>query len=167
MTRTKRLTLGGMFAALIAILTYFPHISVATGGYIHLGDSLIYTASIIYGGVFGAATAGIGSAITDLLLAPQYAVPTLIIKGLMGFAVGKISNNKEYVSVRNIIAMIIGGFIMMVGYGIYDAFTISTGQSWYANFLFSISLTSIQYVSGVAVGILILLALKKANFIKR
>ena len=167
MTKVKKLTLAGMFAAMIALLTYFPHIPTATGGYIHLGDSLIYTAAILYGGIFGGITAGIGSALADLMVAPIYAIPTLIIKGIMGYTVGKMSNNRDYISGRNIAAMLVGGLIMMVGYGAYDVFMAATGESWSAILLYSMAMNFIQYVFGILLGILILLALKKTNIVKR
>ena len=81
MKNSKKLTLAGMFAALTALLTYFPQIPVATGGYIHLGDSLIYTAAIVYGGLFGAVTAGVGSAIADFHQDMRYMQYQLLIKG--------------------------------------------------------------------------------------
>lgn len=168
MTNVRKLSLAGMFAALIALLTYFPHIPTATGGYIHLGDSLIYTAAILYGGIFGGATAGIGSCIADLLSGyPQYAIATLIIKGIMGFTVGKMSENNKGVTGRNVFSMIVGGLIMVIGYGLFDMLIGSTDKSWYAILIYSVSMNLIQYVAGIVLGILILMALKKANIIKK
>lgn len=169
MKNSKKLTLAGMFTALTALLTYFPQIPVATGGYIHLGDSLIYTAAIVYGGLFGAVTAGVGSAIADLLSGYAiYAIPTLIIKGIMGFTVGKLSDNSGKATIRNIIAMVIGGLIMIVGYGAYDMFlATSNGENAFAVLTYSIFMNLIQYFFGVLLGIFILFAINKAKIIKK
>ena len=56
--KVKKLTLGGVLAALVFILTYFPKVPVpVTGGYIHLGDGAIFLASMLLGPLSIAAAA--------------------------------------------------------------------------------------------------------------
>lgn len=79
----RQLTTAGMISALIFVLTMFKFDNVA-GGYIHLGDSLVFFAALIVGPVYGFLAAGIGSMLADLLLGyPQYALITFFIKGIM------------------------------------------------------------------------------------
>ncbi len=113
-----------LFAALTCILTFFVPITIpATNGYINLGDIGVMITGSLFGPIIGGIAGGFGSALTDLFLAPQYALPTLIIKGLEGFIVGLIANPRKYnqkFNYRDIIAIIIGGSIMVLGYFIVE-----------------------------------------------
>ena len=84
------LTETALFTALVTLSTMFIHITIpATGGYVHLGDSLVLLSGFLLGPVYGGLAAGLGSALSDLLLgAAHFALPTFVIKGVMGFFVG-------------------------------------------------------------------------------
>ena len=86
--KIKRLTLGGVMAALVFVMTYFPKVPVpVTGGYIHLGDGAIFLAGMLLGPL-AVASAAIGSALSDLVGGyVPYVLPTLVIKGLMALLV--------------------------------------------------------------------------------
>ena len=43
--RTLRIVIAAMFSAMIAVMTAFVQIKTPTGGYVHLGDSMIYLAA--------------------------------------------------------------------------------------------------------------------------
>ena len=43
--RTLRIVIAAMFAAMVAVMTAFVQIKTPTGGYVHLGDSMIYLAA--------------------------------------------------------------------------------------------------------------------------
>jgi predicted membrane protein len=88
-----KLTLCAVMAALLFVLTFLIRIPIlASGGYIHIGDTIIYLCGYILGGYLGAAIAGIGSALADLAAgAVIYILPTFVIKALMGFMVGLIA----------------------------------------------------------------------------
>ena len=62
---TKFLTLAAVLAALTTVATLIqiprPH------GYINLGDTIVNCAGWILGGTYGAAAAGIGSALADIV----------------------------------------------------------------------------------------------------
>ena len=115
-----------IFAALICVLTMNFGFTIqipATQGYINIGDIGVMIAGILFGPVIGSISGGVGSAIADLILAPQYAIATLIIKGLEGFVVGLISNpKKNYLkfNIRDVIAVVCGGLIMVFGYLIFE-----------------------------------------------
>ena len=40
--RTLRIVIASMFSAMIAVMTAFIQIKTPTGGYVHLGDAMIY-----------------------------------------------------------------------------------------------------------------------------
>ena len=118
------LSMIAIFAAITSILTFIVPITIpATNGYINLGDIGVMITGSLFGPIVGGIAGGIGSAFTDLFLAPVYALPTLIIKGLEGFFIGLIANprkNYHRFNYRDIIAIIIGGLIMVFGYFIVE-----------------------------------------------
>ncbi|NLB91052.1 MAG: ECF transporter S component, partial [Clostridiales bacterium] len=65
--KIKKLTLGGALSALVLLFTYIFKIPVpATGGYVHLGDGIIFLAAALLG-PYAAFIGGIGSALADLM----------------------------------------------------------------------------------------------------
>ena len=124
--------LTAIFAALIYVVTAFIAIPVpATGGYINLGDMLVMFTALLFGPIVGGLAGGLGSMLADIL-SPYYiyAPGTLIIKGIEGFIIGLISNPRKNVSrlsYLDIIAVLIGGFIIPIGYFIYEAFILNLG----------------------------------------
>ncbi|MFX1499590.1 MAG: ECF transporter S component [Promethearchaeota archaeon] len=114
------ISITSIFAALICVLTIIIRIPVpTTTGYINIGDFGVMLSGLYFGPIIGGLAGGIGSAIADIIGYPQFAIPTLIIKGLEGFLVGLISNPKKKVlkiDYRDVIAVITGGLIMVAGY---------------------------------------------------
>ena len=163
----RDLTLIGLLTALVAVATMIIKVPIpATQGYIHLGDSMIFLAAILFGKRHGAAAAGIGSAIADLLLGyTAYALPTLIIKGLMGYMVGVIADQQKesLFNIRNIIAMLVGAIWMASGY-------LVTATIMYGDFAAALATgfpsDLFQGFGGAALFIPLGLALKKSSFYK-
>jgi uncharacterized membrane protein len=115
---TRVLVTSALFAALITVGTLLPKIPGPTG-YYHLGDGFIYTAAIVLGPVPAAIAAALGSTLADYLGgAAQWAPWTLVIKGIVGFAVGTVAFGKPS---RRIPAMALGAAITVVGYAIATA----------------------------------------------
>lgn len=80
-SRSFRIIVTSMFAALVCVSTIFLQIASPAGGYLNLGDALVLMSAYLLGPVFGTAAAGIGSALADLLTGYAYYAPgTLIIK---------------------------------------------------------------------------------------
>ena len=77
----RTLTMAAIFAALITALTTFSFPIPGGYGYIHAGDSMIYTCAWALGGPVAGFAAAIGSALADILLGwAQYAPATAVIK---------------------------------------------------------------------------------------
>lgn len=105
-----------MLTALACILTMFPQIPTPTGGYVHFGDSIIYVSAAFLGPVCGAVIGSIGHSLADLLSGHMiFAVATFFIKGIMGYAIGKILYG-NFSKVRFIIAGIVSLAIVTFGY---------------------------------------------------
>lgn len=105
------------------ILITIPMVSLS-GGYINFGDTIIFVASAILGPIGGLVSGALGSMIADLVVAPAYALITLIVKGLEGFIAGliiqfikKLSAQKKWSDyVAFIVGFIVGGLEMVLGY---------------------------------------------------
>ncbi|MBM7624098.1 ECF transporter S component [Sporohalobacter salinus] len=167
MNKTKELSLNGISIALIAVATMVIKVPVpATEGYIHLGDSMIYIVSILFGWKTGLIAGGLGSALADLFSGyAHWAFPTLIIKGLEGLIIGKIAyktTQNTSLRIKDIIAALTGGGWMVLGY--YLAGVILTHS--FAVPLSSIPWNIIQAVGGAIIAFPIIFAIIKSNILK-
>jgi uncharacterized membrane protein len=121
-TKTQKLATSALFAAAVLVVTMFVRVPVpgTEGGYVNLGDAVIFAAAFLLGGPLAAAAAGVGSALADLLAgAAIYAPGTLVIKALMALAAGAILRRGGLV--RYIAAAVAGGAVMVAGYALYEA----------------------------------------------
>ena len=120
-----KMAMAAVFAALVCVATLTLVISIpATSGYFNLGETVIYTAALLFGPLVGGIAGGAGAAIADILVAAQFAPGTLIVKGLEGAIVGflnkKIQKRTRNLSLSATISVIIGGLEMVTGYFIYE-----------------------------------------------
>lgn len=94
--KIRYLTYGALMIALVFVTTFSIKIPIPfTQGYIHAGDSMIFVAAILLGWKYGALAGGVGSALADVLGGfANWALPTLIIKAVMGGLVGWIAHDK-------------------------------------------------------------------------
>lgn len=110
------LTTTALFAALICITTaYIFHIPVGiNGGYVHVGDALIYLAAAVLPMPYAMAAGAIGGAFADILTAPVWALATFLIKMLIALP---FSNKKEkIITVRNVIGVFLAAALSFAGY---------------------------------------------------
>ena len=125
------LSMYGLFIALVCVMTMMVQIPVpVTNGYIHLGDSCILLVAIFFGKRAGFLAGGIGSMLADILSGyAHWAIPTLIIKSLMGLAAGYISqyysSKSKFISLNTVGACLVSIAIMISGY--FIASTIMKG----------------------------------------
>ncbi len=121
------IAISAMMASIVAVATYIIQIPVPqTGGYLNVGDAMVFTAALIFGPIVGGFAGGIGSAISDLAGAYAYFAPiTLVVKGLEGTLVGLVGSGKSWW--RDIVAVVIGGGVMVSGYFLAEAFLMGLG----------------------------------------
>lgn len=119
-TRLKYLTITGLMAAMITIMTaYICHIPTGVnGGYIHFGDSLIYIAAALLPPPYALTAAAIGGGLADLLTAPLWAPATIIIKMLI--TIPFTNKSAKIITPRNVAATVIAYFISGIGYFIAE-----------------------------------------------
>ncbi|HML47264.1 MAG TPA: ECF transporter S component [Clostridia bacterium] len=143
----QRLALGGLMAALVLLLTAALKLPVpATGGYIHLGDGMIFLAAWLLG-PYAALCAAVGSALADLLGGYFiYIAPTFLIKGAMGYLAGKTLRTAN-VPMR-VAILILAELIMVAGYFLFEGVT----MSWAAA-IAAVPANLIQGAGGVLFGL--------------
>lgn len=164
-----QIAMCGVMAALVAIGTSIIRIPInATGGYVHLGDSLVYISGVLFGPIFGGLAAAIGSFIADMLGYPLYAVPTFIIKGLDAFVVGAIymntgakSDNMRKKIVSYIIAFLAGGAVMVSGYCIFESYMYG-----FQTAVLAVIPNVMQAVIGGFLGLPLLIAIERTGMMK-
>ncbi|NDL67982.1 ECF transporter S component [Anaerotalea alkaliphila] len=116
----KTMTYTSIMMALVFVGTYVVKIPIPmTNGYIHPGDSMVFLSGLILGPVYGAAAAGIGSALADLVGGyPHWILPTLVIKALMaaivGYVVHRTSQTKAFLFLTAAASSI---WILFIGLG--------------------------------------------------
>ena len=129
---TLQISMIGIFTALNFAITFWLQIPIpATGGYINIGDVAVMFTALLFGPIIGGIAGGLGPMLADIFTPYViYAPATLVIKGIEGFLIGFISNPKDCegrVSYRDIVAVLVGGFLIPLGYFIYEAFILNLG----------------------------------------
>lgn len=163
--RTLYLSMTALFAAIICLMTaYIFHIPTGiNGGYIHLGDAFIYLAACILPTPYAMTAGALGGALADLLTAPAWMPATLLIKMLI--TVPFTSKKGRIITIRNIVALILGVVITVLGYFIAEGIMFGTWS--FAVFLPSAIGNLIQGTGSAVVFLFFGMALDKMNFKKR
>ena len=124
-SQVRKLTLAALLAAFTCVATMLIQIPTPTKGYVNLGDCLVNISAWLLGPAFGAAAAGIGSAMADILSGYTiYAPATLVIKALMAaasWAVYRIASQKLNSFGSRVIAAAVAEIIMSAGYLLFEA----------------------------------------------
>ncbi|MBR4671000.1 MAG: TIGR04002 family protein [Butyrivibrio sp.] len=125
-TKTKLMAVTGLMTAMTVIFTaYIFHIPVGVnGGYVHFGDSVIYLAAALLPTPYAFVVGALGGGIADLLTAPMWMLPTIIIKMLIVLPFS--SKGRSLLSKRNMAAPIISFFISATGYYIAEMILFGT-----------------------------------------
>jgi uncharacterized membrane protein len=160
----KRLATGAVIIALIFTVTWSFRVPIpaTNGGYINLGDVIIYITAFAVGGPEVVIGAAVGSALADLLGgAMVYILPTFFIKGLMA-AISLLFISRKKTAVRYILACLTGGAIMTAGYGIYEYFFF--GFAYAAG---SLPLNMLQWLGGTVIAAVLYPAVKHLSSVIR
>lgn len=119
------LTVTAIFVALTYIFTAFINVRLpiaANGGLIHLGNVPLFIGAIIFGKKTGAIAGGVGMGLFDLLSGWTLWAPfTFVIVALMGFTVGKLTEDEKHQNFKwYVIAIAAACVIKDVGYYIAE-----------------------------------------------
>lgn len=161
---TRDIVETGLLIALVFIATRFINIRLpiaSNGGLVHLGNTMLFIAAIVFGKKKGAIAGAFGMALFDLLSEWAIWAPfTFIVRGIMGYIIGSVawSNNKNGNNMRtNIIAILISGLWMIVGYYITEIILYGSHIKAIASIPGNIT----QIVIGMIIGIPVAKILKK------
>lgn len=130
----RNLVLAGVFAAAIAATTaYILHIPLPTGGYIHVGDALIYLCACLLPLPWAMAAGAVGGMAADLLTAPIWAPATFVIKAIICLP---FTNRGEKLLVRrNVAAVFLAGLVSPTLYGFVNVFFTRSWAAYWPQFL--------------------------------
>ena len=137
-------------AALVYVATSIIQIPSPVNGYVNLGDCFVLLSGWLLGPWYGAAAAGIGSMLVDLLSGYGHYVPgTLIIKGLDALAAALIFRALGRGKTAMLVSGIVGETIMVLGKGLAAAASIPGNI--------------VQGIAGIAIGLALAVLLQKAK----
>ncbi len=131
--KTEQIVFGGLFVSIVFVATYFIQIPTTgiSGGLIHLGNIAMFSIALKYGKKYGAISGGLGMMLFDLFSAWfVWAPATLIVRGVMGFVIGLIAQDKKGQGtniIKNIIAIVLGSFVMLFGYFFFESVILGVG----------------------------------------
>lgn len=165
----RNVVLVGVLAAMVCMATSFLHIPIVGGGYVHLGDTVIYLAAALLPTSYAMATAAVGAGLADVLVAPVWAPFTIVIKAVMVLA---FTAKKETLFCRrNAVAPIFAGVIGVVGYYLAEVviFCFSGGKlaAVCVAALAAVPFNALQEVAGGVAFLLLAAAMDRLEIKKR
>lgn len=146
MNKLSNLLLTALGIAFVFIVTSFIAFPIGSFGYINIGDAVILLFSTIVSPISAFFIGGIGSFLADLMLAPQYALFTFVIKGIEGAVACYLLHRFS----KKAYGFLVGGLIVIIGYAITDI--ILSGQVYMA--FPSIGFNSIQCVICIIIALI-------------
>lgn len=156
--QTNELVMTAMMMCLILLATTLVRIPMpGTGGYIHMGDAMIFLAVAKLGRHKGALAAALGSSLADLLAGYAVWIPwTFVIKGGMAliFSFFISEHEKSGRKFSEVLGMVLAGLFMTAGYFAAEGIM-------YGNWL-AAALSAPWNVLQFTVGMLVAVALQKA-----
>lgn len=121
-TRTKDLVLTSLMIALVFIAAMVIKIPTV-GGFVHLGDCMVFLSVIVLGKKRGAFASAVGMALVDIISGYTIWAPfTFIIKWGMAYIAGSIiekfghMEEDRVIKKEEIIAFVVSGVFMVIAY---------------------------------------------------
>ena len=161
-TRTKKIVMAAMLAALACVATMIIKIPSPLKGYLNLGDCIVLVAGWMLSPTYGFLAAGLGSALADLFSGyVTYAPATFVIKGLMAliaFYGFKLLHNKIGNLPSRIITGILAEIMMILGYFVFEGFLYGFVPS-----LVNITANGVQGIAGLIIGVILIKIFEKTK----
>lgn len=160
--KTRQIVWAAAFAAAITVTTaYVLHIPLPNGGYIHVGDALIYLCACLLPTPWAIAAGAIGGGLADLLTYPLYVLPTIIVKAVI--CLPFTSKHDRVLCPRNVAAIFISGLLSPTLYGVADMVISGTAAAFIPQFLG----TLIQSVGSGIIFVVLAFAVDRLKLKKR
>ena len=154
--RTKKLVLSALLAALALVATLFFAFPLPTG-YANLGDCFAFLAGFVLGGPWGAAAAGVGIALADLLGGyGVYAAATFIIKAfiaLCGAFAAKFAKEGKLRFVIIAALSLLGEAMMVLGYFFFESVFLGVGAAAIASVVGNLTQAAVGVVTSTVLAV--------------
>lgn len=161
-TKTKKIVMAALMAALACVATMIIKIPSPLKGYLNLGDCIVLTAGWLLSPTYGFLAAGLGSALADVFSGyVTYAPATFIIKGLMAliaFYGFKLLNKKIGNLPSRIISGIVAEIVMILGYFVFEGFLYGFISS-----AVNIPANGVQGIAGLIIGVILIKVFEKSK----
>lgn len=156
----KLITLSAMFAALTFAATFLIKIPLGVG-YVHIGDGIVFLASVLLPAPYAMLATAVGVSLADLCSGYVIYIPiTALVRILTVLA---FSRKKDPISLRNIIGLLISIAICAVGYWGFEAiFVYESAIAALAGIPFNLAQSSVGAIIYLVVAKMAGKGLKKA-----
>lgn len=160
--RLRKIVLAAVFAALTCVATMLIQIPTLTKGYVNLGDCFVILAGWICGAPWGAAAAGIGSALADIISGyAVYAPGTFAIKALMAVIAALVLYAfRSHTFTGRLVGAVSAEIFMALGYFAFE-WVFITGS--FETSVIGIPENLIQGIVGVLASVSVMTALEKTH----
>ena len=161
-TKTQKLVIASLLAALCCVATMIIKIPSPLKGYLNLGDCVVLLSAWLLPPWYAFAAAGIGSALADLFLGyATYAPATFLIKGIMAI-IAYYCFKGMHKKIGNLASRIIGGTLaeveMVAGYYIFEGFLYGFLPS-----VANVPANAMQGIAGLVIGLILIKIFEKTK----
>ena len=161
-TRTKKIVMAALMAALACVATMIIKIPSPLKGYLNLGDCIVLFSGWMLSPIYGFLAAGLGSALADVFLGyVTYAPATFVIKGVMAlvaFYGFKLLHNKLGDLPSRIVSGIVAEIVMILGYFVFEGFLYGFIPS-----AVNIPANGVQGIAGLIIGVVLMKVFEKSK----
>lgn len=161
-TRTKKIVMAALMAALACVATMIIKIPSPLKGYLNLGDCIVLVSGWMLSPIYGFLAAGLGSALADVFSGyVTYAPATFVIKGVMAlvaFYGFKLLHNKLGDLPSRIVSGIVAEIVMILGYFVFEGFLYGFIPS-----AVNIPANGVQGIAGLIIGVILMKVFEKSK----
>ena len=159
-SKTKKLVMAALMAALTCVATMIIRVPSPLKGYMNLGDCVVLIAGWLLSPAYAFLAAGIGSAMADVISGYMVYVPvTFIIKGLMAVIAYygyKFLYRKNNSLLARITSGLVAEIVMVLGYFVFEGCLYGFAPS-----MVNIPANSVQGIAGLMIGIALMKMFEK------
>ena len=153
-SKTKRIVITALMAAMVCVATMIIKIPSPMKGYLNIGDCIVLLCGWLLSPGYGFVAAGLGSALADMFSGYiTYAPATFLIKGsmaLIAFACFKLMNKRLGRLPSQIIGAVLAEIVMVLGYFVFEGFMYGFVPS-----AVNIPANAVQGAAGLILGIIL------------
>ncbi len=161
--KTQKIVLSSLLAALVCVATMIIKVPSPLKGYVNLGDCVVLLSGWVLSPAYAFLTAGIGSALADILLGYiTYAPATFLIKGIMALICcysAKLFKKKPFAT--RLIGALAAEIVMVGGYFVFEGFLYGFAAS-----LVNIPANAVQGAFGIIFGLMLVKVFEKSDIVK-